>query len=39
MNTMNEGMRMRSKGTGMEFKQRKSYKQRSEDYVGKLYQK
>ncbi len=39
MNTMNEEIRMKSEEEGMESKQRESYKQRTEDYVGKLYQK
>ena len=39
MNTMNEEVRMKSEEEDMESKQRKSYKQRTEDYVRKLYQK
>lgn len=39
MYTMNEEMRMRSGEMGMESKQRESYKQRTEGYVRKLYQR
>ena len=39
MNTMDEEMKVRARRIGMESKQRESYKQRTEDYVGKLYQK
>lgn len=36
---MNEEMRMESRGTDMESKQRESNKQRTENYVRKLYQR
>ena len=39
MNTINEEMNQGIKEEGMESKQRESYKQRTEGYVRKLYQK